>query len=137
FRRLSRESVLPCGVRTFLDAARGAAVTRPARRILPLFRRNRCARAGACRTRDSARAGLRAGRTPRTPGIRARLRAGARGAPTRASGGGERPSCELPEHPHDLAEDLHVLGVDRLEGAVLGLQPDAALLAVERLDRRL
>src|SRR5581483_9461288 len=46
-------------------------------------------------------------------------------------------ASELPEHPHDLAEDLHVLRVDRLERAVLRLQPDAALLAVERLDRRL
>src|SRR3954471_8885768 len=48
-----------------------------------------------------------------------------------------RASCQVPEYPHDLAQDLDVLRKDRLEGAVLRLQPDPALLLVERLDGRL
>src|ERR1700722_3749289 len=46
-------------------------------------------------------------------------------------------SSELPEDSDDTTEDLHVLGIDRPERAVLGLQPDPSLFAVERLDRRL
>ena len=46
-------------------------------------------------------------------------------------------SSELPEDPHDLAENLHVVRVDRLERGVLRLEPDAPLLPVERLDGRL
>src|SRR5213079_2963070 len=73
FRRLPLGSVLPCGVRTFLDTAlvRGAAITRPADPILPGYPPNRSGRAGRARTPDSGRAGRRAGRTPRTPGTRA------------------------------------------------------------------
>src|SRR5262249_54608003 len=104
FRRLSRESVLPCGVRTFLDAPKGAAVTRPACRIVPappfVQPRRRYARAGASRTRGSARAVLRGARTPRRPGTRVTPRAVRRGAPARAIDGEARHPSQLPEHPH-------------------------------------
>src|SRR5262249_13205018 len=112
------------------------AVTRPARRIVPRFWRRRSARAGASSTRGSARASPREGRTRRTPGTRATPRAEPRGAPVRASGGGASDS-QLPEPPHDLAEDLNVRSVDRLERRVLGLQSDAAALAEKPLHCRL
>src|SRR5438128_2643963 len=136
FRRLSQESVLPCGVRTFLERANAPAVTRPASSIVRPFRRRRSCRAASCRTRGRRRERRRAGRTPRTPGTRARPRATARRAPVRASGAGAQCSCEIPEHPHDLAQDLDVLGIDRLELTVLRLEPDPAFLLVERLDGR-
>ena len=45
---------------------------------------------------------------------------------------------QAPEHPHDLPQHLHVVGVDRLERGVLGLEANAAVgLAVEGLDGRL
>src|SRR3954447_4255034 len=141
FRRLSRESVLPCGVRTFLDARLcfrgGAAVTRPANRIVSRLQRLRFARAVAWSTRGSARPSPRGGRTRRRPGTRATLREAPRGAPARGSGGGESQASQLAEHPHDLAQDLDVRGVDRLERRVLRLQPDAAVLTEEPLHRRL
>src|SRR4051794_15556827 len=114
-----------------------AAVTRPASRILPGERSIRYDRAGSSRTRGSAPTAVRAARTRRTPGTRARPPAGERTARARASGAPTTRSSESPEDPHDLAEDLHVLGVDRLEGGVLRLEADAVLLAIERLDRRL
>src|SRR3954453_19334443 len=95
FRRLPHGSVLPFGVRTFLDAAlaRDAAVTRPARRILPApgpchCLRPPCARGGSSRTRGTAPPARCAGRTPHTPGTRGRRRAAARTIPARASGAG-------------------------------------------------
>src|SRR5688500_7957023 len=48
-----------------------------------------------------------------------------------------RRSSETPEDSRDLAEDLDVVGVDRLEKLVLGLEANTAGLAVERLHRRL
>src|SRR6185312_17318277 len=75
-----------------------------------------------------------------TRGTRGSRRARAPGAPGRASGREVSPqwSSEAPEHPHDLAEDLHVVGVDRLERGILRLQPHAAVgLAVEGLHGRL
>src|SRR5262249_37736969 len=135
FRRLSRESVLPCGVRTFLEPK--PAVTRPANRILPAFPPPGPSRAGRARTPDSAQRRRRAARTRRTPGTRATRRAAARAAPARASGAGRSPPSELPEDPHDLAEDLHVRREDRLERGVLRLEAHAVAVAVERLDGRL
>ena len=44
---------------------------------------------------------------------------------------------DAPEDPDHLAEDLDVGRVDRLERLVLGLQPDAAVLAEEALHGRL
>src|SRR5256885_12694419 len=114
----------------------GPAVTRPATRILPGLPRNRGARGGRCRIPGSGWRRPRAGRTPRTPGIRATPRAATRRAPAPASGAGARRS-QFPEHPHDLAEDLDVVGVDRLERAVLRLETDAAVLAEEALHCRL
>ena len=47
-------------------------------------------------------------------------------------------SSEAPEHTRHLAEDLHVLGVERRKSGVLRLEADAAVaLAMERLDRGL
>src|SRR3990172_9191011 len=42
-----------------------------------------------------------------------------------------------PDQPDDLALDVHVPGQDRLQGRVLGLQPDVIGLAVVALDRGL
>ena len=55
-------------------------------------------------------------------------RGAARAAPARGCGTGAGVRSQRGEHPHDLAEDLHVLGEDRLERVVLRLQPDAALV---------
>src|SRR5215470_11855793 len=142
FRRLPRVVETMSGascpaVSGLSSSPEGPAVTQPARRILPRFRHRRFARVGASSIRGSARASPRGLRTRRRPGTRATPRAGPREAPARVSGGGASQGSQLPEHPHDLAEDLDVLSVDRLERGVLGLQPDAAALAEEPLHRRL
>src|SRR5581483_10631528 len=62
--------------------------------------------------------------------------AAARRAPGRATDGVRRAPLQLPEDPHDAAEDLHVPRIERLHRRVLRLQADAVLLAVERLHRR-
>src|SRR5262249_32222640 len=145
FRRLSPPPSCRCAmsgascpaVSGLSSSPEGPAVTRPASRIVPRFRRSRFARAGAWSTRGSARANPRGGRTLHRPGTRATLRAARRGAPVRASGGSRAACSQLAEPPHDLAEDLDVRGVDRFERGVLGLQADAAVLAEEPLHRRL
>src|SRR6478609_4204669 len=100
FRPLACASVLPCGVRTFLEAVpkRRPAVTRPAGSILARIRARSRRRAG-CSTPDRTRSRReRASRTRRRRGIRATRRAAARRAPGRACGGAtrRRPSLELP-----------------------------------------
>src|SRR5881392_2783145 len=55
----------------------------------------------------------------------------------RANGAITMRRSQLPEHPDDAPEDLDVVGVDRLERGILGLEADAAALAVEGLHRRL
>src|SRR5437879_2075953 len=115
FRRLACASILPCGVRTFLDQLpkRLTAITRPALRILALIPGFLRLRAGCCiRGRRRCRR-ARASRTPRRRGIPARRRATARRAPDRACGAGTRRSLQLPEDPHDAPKDVDVLGVDR------------------------
>src|SRR4051812_40105257 len=124
------------GLSSTLARAR-TAVTRPASRILPGERSIRYDRAGSSRTRGSAPTAARAARTRRRPGTRARPPAGGRTARARASGAPTTRSSECPEEPHDLAEDLHVLGIDRLERCVLRLEAHAAVLAIERLHRGL
>src|SRR4029078_6848062 len=81
-----------------------------------------------------------ASRTRRSRGTRGSRRGRARGARGRASArmGGRGGSSRAPEHPHDLAEDLDVVGVDRLERRVLRLESHAAVaVAIEGLHRRL
>src|SRR5207237_978661 len=107
-------SVLPCGVRTFLEPLTRPAVTRPATWIVAPVRARPRSRAG-CRTpgRRRSRRG-RASRTRRRQDTRVTRPGGARRAPGRGSGEAERPSTsELPEDSHDAAEDLDVVGVDR------------------------
>src|SRR5919197_4949801 len=114
------------------------AVTRPARRIVARPRRAWPPRAGSRRTPGTQSRHPCAGRTRRRPGTRGSRRGRARAAPGRASGEATPgPSREAPEDADDLAEDRHVLRIHRLERVVLGLEPDAAALAEEGLDRRL
>src|SRR5438128_2048634 len=82
FRRLACASILPCGVRTFLDQLpkQPTAITRPARRILALYlaalipARFRPP-AGYCTRGRRCCHPARASRTRRRRGIRARRRA--------------------------------------------------------------
>src|SRR6187200_3762085 len=87
FRRLGRPSVLPCGVRTFLEP-RGPAVTRPARPIVAAVAPPHHNPPG---TRDRRSRPSSAARTPRTRSTRGSRRAGARSTPARACGSAERP----------------------------------------------
>src|SRR5438045_618706 len=90
----------------------------------------------SCRIPDSRSRHGGATRTRRRRGTPGSRRGAAPLPPARASGSTAPPS-QRAEHPDDLAEDLHMARVDRLEELVLRLQPDAAVLAEVALDRRL
>src|SRR5690349_5088345 len=83
FRRLGRPSVLPFGVRTFLERLAAPAVTRPAPLIVAALRRRSRTRP-RIPGRRSRSAG--AGRTPRKRGIPGWLREAAPTPPGRGSG---------------------------------------------------
>src|SRR4029079_2417700 len=70
--------------------------------------------------------------TPRRRGTPGWRDGGSRPAPGRASDGAPLGS-QRAEHPRDLAEDLDVVGVDRLVGLVLGLQTNTTRVAEEAL----
>src|SRR5204862_7341987 len=133
FRRLGRPSVLPCGVRTFLERLSAPAVTRPAPWIVASLRRPP---GSPRRTPDRRSRPDGAARTHRRRGIPGSRRGAARAPPGRASGS-RASGSKGAEHAGHLADDLHVIGVDRLERRVLGLQPDPPALVEEALDRRL
>src|SRR2546423_886223 len=90
----------------------------------------------SCRIPDNRSRHGGAARTRRRRGTRGSRHAAAPLPPARASGSTAPPS-QRAEDPDDLPEDLHMARVDRLEGLVLRLQPDAAVLAEVALDRGL
>ena len=131
-------SVLPCGVRTFLEPPKRPAVTRPATRILAALPPNRSPRAGpSCTPGTRSRRPRRRTNSPQTRHSRLTPRASASSSCSSVRLKGDDLHHSVPEHSDDLAEDLDVRRVDRLERVVLGLEPDAAALAEEALHRRL
>src|SRR5436190_8838005 len=80
FRRLGRPSLLPCGVRTFLERLAAPAVTRPAP---PTVARIRRLPGSPRRIRDRRSRPADAGRTHRRPGTRGSRHGAVQGPPGR------------------------------------------------------
>src|SRR6266480_1863761 len=132
FRRLGRPSVLPCGVRTFLERLAAPAVTQPAQSIVAPIRRL----PGSPRhTRGKRWCPADAGRTRRRPGIQGSRREAARAPPGQAFGSAASGS-QRAKDPSHLAKDLDVGRVDRLHRRVLRLQADPSVFAEEPLEGR-
>ena len=136
FRPLACASVLPCGVRTFLDrppsersAARGhpACVPNSSSRALGEERIPcpSCAPHSGQKTTPSRACITNSPQTMHSSEA-PRRSAASSWSSVRANGERGSPGSELTEDPDDLSEDLDVVGVDRLERRVLGLEADAA-----------
>ena len=125
FRRLGFPSVLALRCPDFPRAARAEpAVTRPALPMVAPFSAFLGPRRGSTGIRGMRRSDLRTN-SPHTRHSRLAPRMSAVSSWSSVRLIGET-SCEAPEHACHPAEYLHVLGVERLERAVLRLEPNAA-----------